>query len=48
MGDAEKRARAHFVVDTSKGLEPARAQVARIIAALRDPQFKPARDPAAG
>ena len=48
MGDAEKRARAHFVVDTSKGLEPERAQVARIIAALRDPQFKPARDPAAG
>jgi dephospho-CoA kinase len=48
MGDAEKRARAHFVVDTSKGLEPARAQVAQIIAALRDPQFKPARDPAAG
>jgi dephospho-CoA kinase len=48
MADAEKRARAHFVVDTSKGLEPARAQVAEIIAAVRDPQFKSARDPAPG
>jgi dephospho-CoA kinase len=44
MADAEKRARAHFVVDTSRGLEPARAQVAQIIAAVRDPQFKSARD----
>jgi dephospho-CoA kinase len=41
MADAEKRARAHFVVDTSRGLEPARAQVAEIIAAMRDPRFKP-------
>ena len=48
LADAEKRARAHFVVDTSKGLEPAREQVAQIIAALRDPQFKSARDPARG
>jgi dephospho-CoA kinase len=48
LADAEKRARAHFVVDTSRGLEPARQQVAEIIAAVRDPQFKPARDPAAG
>ena len=48
LADAEKRARAHFVVDTSKGLEPARAQVAQIIAALRDPQFRAARDPAGG
>jgi dephospho-CoA kinase len=38
VADAEKRARAHFVVDTSRGLEPARAQVAEIIAALRRPQ----------
>ncbi len=46
MADAEKRARAHFVVDTSKGLEPARAQVAEIIAAIRaDPQKRPPRDP---
>jgi dephospho-CoA kinase len=48
MADAEKRARAHFVVDTSQGLEPARAQVAAILAAVRDPQFKSARDPAPG
>jgi dephospho-CoA kinase len=45
MADAEKRARAHFVVDTGHGLEPARAQVAEIIAAIRHPQFKSARDP---
>jgi dephospho-CoA kinase len=45
LADAEKRARAHFVVDTGKGLEPARAQVAEIIAAVRNPQFQSARDP---
>lgn len=33
--DAEKRARAHYVVDTGQGLESARAQVTNIIAALR-------------
>ena len=44
MADVEKRARAHFVVDTSRGLEPARQQVAEIIAIVRDPQFKSARD----
>ena len=48
LADPEKQARAHFVVDTSRGLEPARAQVAEIIAALRDPQFKSARDVPAG
>jgi dephospho-CoA kinase len=48
MADADKRARAHFVVDTSRGLELARARVAEIIAAVRSPQFKPARDPARG
>jgi dephospho-CoA kinase len=48
LADAEKRARADFVVDTARGLEPARAQVAEIIAALRDPQFKSARGPARG
>jgi dephospho-CoA kinase len=48
LADAEKRARAHFVVDTANGLAPARAQVAAIIAALRDPQFQRARDPARG
>lgn len=48
MADAEKQARAHFVVDTSRGLEPARAQVAEIIAAMRDPQKRPGRDRSAG
>ncbi len=33
--DAEKRARADYVVDTGKGLDAARAQVTAIIAALR-------------
>jgi len=33
--DAEKRARADYVVDTSRGLEAAREQVAAIIADLR-------------
>lgn len=46
MHDAEKRARAHFVVDTGRGLEPARQQVAEIIAILRDPQRRPSRDKA--
>lgn len=32
--DAEKRARADFVIDTGKGLEPARQQVADIISKL--------------
>ncbi len=44
VADAEKRARAHFVVDTSRGLEPAREQVAEIIAIMRDPQRRPALD----
>jgi dephospho-CoA kinase len=35
MADAEKRARAHYVVDTGQGLEPARRQVTEIIADLR-------------
>ena len=35
MPDADKCARAHFVVDTSRGLEPARRQVEAILAALR-------------
>jgi dephospho-CoA kinase len=46
--DAEKRARAHFVVDTGQGLEPARRQVAKIMAALRDPQRWPLRDRTTG
>ena len=35
MADAEKCARAHFVVDTGKGLDHARAQVREILATLR-------------
>jgi dephospho-CoA kinase len=34
MGDAEKRARADFVVDTAHGIEAARAQVRDILAAV--------------
>ncbi|RAK57319.1 dephospho-CoA kinase [Phenylobacterium deserti] len=48
ISDAEKRARAHFVVDTSRGLEPAREQVAQIVAVMRDPQRRPPRDRTAG
>lgn len=35
LHDTEKRARAHYVVDTGKGLDTARSQVKEIIAALR-------------
>ncbi|MDX9998200.1 MAG: dephospho-CoA kinase [Phenylobacterium sp.] len=35
MPDAQKRERADFIVETGEGLEPARAQVRQIIAALR-------------
>ncbi|WP_297691317.1 dephospho-CoA kinase [Phenylobacterium sp.] len=42
--DPEKRARAHFVVDTGRGLEHARLQVGEIIAIMRDPQRRPSRD----
>jgi dephospho-CoA kinase len=41
LHDSEKRARAHFVVDTSRGLEAAREQVAEIIAVMRDPARRP-------
>jgi dephospho-CoA kinase len=40
MPDAEKRAKAHFVVETDKGLDHAREQVKRIIAALRERRRK--------
>jgi len=39
--DAEKRAQADFVIDTSLGLEPARRQVAEIVAVMRDPARRP-------
>ena len=35
MADAEKRARAHFVVDTGQGFDHAREQVRAILATLR-------------
>jgi len=36
MPDHHKRRKAHYVVDTGSGLEPARRQVAAIMAALRE------------
>ena len=41
--DADKRARADFVIETGRGLEPARADVARVLAAVRDPGFRSRR-----
>ncbi len=35
LPDAEKRKRAHFLVDTGHGMDPARRQVAAILRALR-------------
>lgn len=40
MADVEKRARAHFVVDTSRGFEAARDQVRAIVAALKAPGWR--------
>lgn len=40
--DAEKRARADFVIDTGRGIEPAHEQVRQVLAALRAPDW-PAR-----
>jgi dephospho-CoA kinase len=34
VSDIEKRRRSHFLVDTARGLEPARRQVAAVLAAL--------------
>jgi dephospho-CoA kinase len=48
MADVEKRARAHFVVDTSRGFEAARAQVARIVAELKRPGWRERRLEGAG
>lgn len=41
--DADKRARADFVIDTGQGLEVAREGVHRVLAAVRDPGFRPRR-----
>jgi len=35
MSDAEKRAPADFIIDTSKGLDEARAQVMKVVGAIR-------------
>jgi len=40
MPDAEKRAQAHFVVETDKGLDHAFAQVKEIVAALHARRLK--------
>ena len=40
MPDADKRAKADFVIDTSQGLEPARAQVRAILAQLASPDWR--------
>jgi dephospho-CoA kinase len=41
--DAQKRERADFVIDTGQGLEAARAAVAEVLAAVRDPAFRSRR-----
>jgi dephospho-CoA kinase len=48
MADEEKRARAHFVVDTGLGFEHARAQVRDIIAQLKSPGWRSSRLEATG
>jgi dephospho-CoA kinase len=40
MGDAEKRARAHFVIDTGGGLASAERQVRGILRALAGAKSK--------
>lgn len=39
MPDAEKRARADFVIDTGRGLKAARAEVEAIVATILDPSW---------
>ncbi|HEX3919841.1 MAG TPA: dephospho-CoA kinase [Caulobacteraceae bacterium] len=43
MADVEKRARAHFIVDTSRGFDAAREQVRDIIAELKTPDWRARR-----
>ncbi|WP_292052801.1 MULTISPECIES: dephospho-CoA kinase [unclassified Brevundimonas] len=43
MPDAEKRARADFIVETGEGLEPARQRIRQIVATVLDPSWKSAR-----
>ena len=40
--DAEKRARADFLIDTGRGLEAARDQVRAVVAKILEPNWKPA------
>ena len=48
MPDAEKRARADFVIDTGGGLDAARADVEAIVATVLDPSWISPRQGAAG
>jgi len=43
LPDADKRARADFVIDTGEGLEVARGQVERVLGFVLDPAWKPHR-----
>ena len=45
LPDAEKRARADFVIDTSQGFEAAREAVHTILEAVRHPDFRSRRRP---
>jgi dephospho-CoA kinase len=44
MPDAEKRARADFVIDTSRGIAAAREQVLAVLDEVRSPQFQSRRN----
>jgi dephospho-CoA kinase len=46
MHDKEKRARAHFVIDTGQGFDHAREQVRQVIAAIRAGEWKRRPSPA--
>ena len=43
--DAEKRARADFLIDTGRGLDAARDQVRRIVGTVLSPSWTPTRGP---